>query len=327
MKIDAAILIGDRGKIRPIQGGNKNFLDLNGLPLFFYSLKALEESEYVNRIFIVGDQDRIQKSIARNIRALKAPAKIIALEQRRNLFENAFVAFDKALEIEKKNNRIPEWVDEEKAMLYMPGDTPLVTSQEIDEFLEQCDVNSIDYSLGMSTEEGLTPFYPTRKERGIKMAYFYVKGKKYRQNNLHLIKPLKIKNRHSIQRLYDYRYQKQFIYFLKLLLEFYRSHVQRRGIYYFLILHWNLFLSRMGLENLTPLFRRIISVEDLEGVVRNFLGCRFKIVETKLTGAALDIDNERDYETMKLRFRFWCEYQDSFINTMQKSRVPFKSSQ
>ena len=300
MKIDAAILIGDRGKIRPIQGDNKNFLDLYGLPLFFYPLKALEESQYVNRIFIVGDQDRIQKSIARNIRTLKAPEKIIALEQRRNLFENAFVAFEKSLEVERKNNRIPEWTNEEKAMLYMPGDTPLITPQEIDEFLEQCDLNFIDYSLGMSTEEGLMPFYPTREERGIKMAYFYVKGKKYRQNNLHLIKPLKIKNRHSIQRLYDYRYQKQFIYFLKLLLEFYRAHVQRRGIYYFLILHWNLFLSRMGLEILTPPFRKMISVEDLEGVLRNFLGCRFKIVETELPGAALDIDNERDYETMKI---------------------------
>jgi hypothetical protein len=327
MKIDAAILIGDRGKIRPIQGGNKNFLDLNGLPLFFYPLKALEESQYVNRIFIVGDQDRIQKSIARNIRTLKAPEKIIALEQRRNLFENAFVAFEKSLEVERKNNRIPEWTNEEKAMLYMPGDTPLITPQEIDEFLEQCDLNFIDYSLGMSTEEGLMPFYPTREERGIKMAYFYVKGKKYRQNNLHLIKPLKIKNRHSIQRLYDYRYQKQFIYFLKLLLEFYRAHVQRRGIYYFLILHWNLFLSRMGLEILTPPFRKMISVEDLEGVLRNFLGCRFKIVETELPGAALDIDNERDYETMKIRFRFWREYQNSLINTLQKSRVSLRSAQ
>jgi|WetSurMetagenome_2_1015567.scaffolds.fasta_scaffold09133_3 hypothetical protein len=327
MKIDAAILIGDRGKIRPIQGGNKNFLDLNGLPLFFYPLKALEESQYVNRIFVVGDQDRIQKSIERNIRTLKDPEKIIFLEQRRNLFENAFVAFEKALEVERKNNRIPEWADEEKAMLYMPGDTPLITHQEIDEFLEQCDVNSVDYSLGMSTEEGLMPFYPTREERGIKMAYFYVKGKKYRQNNLHLIKPLKIKNRHNIQRLYDYRYQKQFIYFLKLFLEFYRAHVQRRGIYYFLILHLNLFLSRMGMESLTPPLRKMISVEDIEGVVRNFLGCRFKIVETKLTGAALDIDNERDYETMKIRFRFWRGYQNSLINTLQKTRVPFKSAQ
>jgi len=325
MKIDAAILIGDRGKIRPIQGDNKNFLDLYGLPLFFYPLKALEESQYVNRIFIVGDQDRIEKSIANNMRTLKAPEKIIALEQRRNLFENAFVAFDKALE-EGGNNRIPDWVDEEKAILYTPGDTPLITSQEIDEFLEQCDVNSIDYSLGMSTEEGLMPFYPNWKGRGIKMAYFYIKGKKYRQNNLHLVKPLKIKNRHSIQRLYDYRYQKQFIYFLKLLLAFYRANVQRKGIYYFLILHWNLFLSRIGLESLTPPFRRIITVEDIEGVVKNFLGCRFKIVETKLTGAALDIDNEKDYETMKIRFNFWRDYQNSLINTMQKSRVSFRST-
>jgi molybdopterin-guanine dinucleotide biosynthesis protein A len=327
MKIDAAILIGDRGKIRPIQGENKNFLDLNGLPLFFYAVKALEESQYVNQIFIVGDQDRIQKIITRNSRVLKAPDKIIALEQRRNLFENAFVAFDDALDVERKNNRSPEWAGEEKAMLYMPGDTPLITPQEIDEFLEKCDVNSIDYSLGMSTEEGLMPFYPTEKERGIKMAYFYVKGKKYRLNNLHLIKPFKIKNRHSIQRMYDYRYQKQFIYFLKLLLGFYRAHVQRRGIYYFLILHWNLFLSRIGLESLTPPFRRMISVEDIEDVVRNFLGCRFKIVETNLTGAALDIDNEKDYETMKIRFHFWREYQASLINNFQKLRVPLGSAQ
>jgi Cytidylyltransferase. len=327
MKIDAALLIGDRGKIRPIQGENKNFLDLNGVPLFFYPLKALEESLYVNRIFIVGDQDRIEKSIARNIHTLKAPEKIIALEQRRNLFENALVAFEQALEIEKKNNRTPEWPDEEKAMLYLSGDIPLITSQEIDEFLEQCDVNSVDYSLGMSTEEGLMPFYPTEKERGIKMAYFHLKEKNYRQNNLHFIKPLKVKNRHIIQEMYDYRHQKQFICFLKLLLAFYRAHVQMKGIYYFLILHWNLFLSRMGLESLTPLFRRLISVEGIEGVVRNVLGCRFKIVETTLTGAALDIDNERDYETMKIRFRFWREYQSSLINALQKTRVPFESAQ
>lgn len=327
MKIDAGILIGDRGKTRPIQGKNKNFLELNGLPLFFYSLKALEESQYVERIFIVGDQERIEESILCNIRTLKFPDKIIALEQRRNLFENAFVAFDKALEVEKGKNRISEGTGEEKPMLYLPGDTPLITPQEIDEFLEQCDVDYIDYSLGMSSEEGLMPFYPTGKQRGIKMAYFYLKGKKYRQNNLHLIKPLKIKNRHSIQRIYDYRYQKQFIYFLKLLFAFYRAHVQRRGIYYFLILHWNLFLSRIGLEGLTPFFSRVISVGDIEEAVRNFFGCHFRIVETKLTGAALDIDNEKDYETMQIRFDFWKEYQNGLINTFQKSKGLIESVQ
>jgi len=103
--------------------------------------------------------------------------------------------------------------------------------------------------------------------------------------------------------------------------------VQRRGIYYFLILHLNLFLSRMGLESLTPPFRKMISVEDIEGVVKNFLGCRFRIVETTLTGAALDIDNEKDYETMKIRFQFWREYQKGLFTTLQKTTMPFESAQ
>lgn len=327
MMIDVALLIGDRGRIRPIRGENKNFLELNGLPLFFYSLKSLERARYINKIFVVGDQDRIRKAIDQNIQSLIEPKKVIPLEQRRNLFENAFMAFEKALTLERKSVHIPNWTAEEKAMLYLPGDTPLITPQEIDEFLEQCDPIKCDYSLGMSTEEALRPFYPTKGEKGIKMAYFYLKEKKYRQNNLHLIKPLKIKNRHYIQRMYDYRYQKQFINFLKLLLAFYRAHVQMRGIYYLLILHWNLFLSRIKLEIMTHLFRRLISVEDIEKAVGNFLGCQFNIVETKLTGAALDIDSEKDYETMKVRFNHWREYQDRLIKSLQKPILPFKAAE
>ena len=326
MHVDAAILIGDRGKIRPIQGKNKNFLELNGLPLFFYSLIALEESQSVNRIFIVGDQNQIRNTLVQNIKNLKSPEKIIPLEQRRNLFENAFIAFEKALGIEGENAFLSNWAAEEKAMLYVPGDTPLITHQEIDEFLDHCDMNVSDYSLGMSTEERLRPFYPTEKKEGIKMAYFYLKEKKYRQNNLHLIKPLKIKNRHYIQRMYDYRYQKQIINFLKLLFAFYRAHVQRRGIYYFLHLHWNLFLSRIGLECLTPFFRRTVSVKDIQRAVSNFLGCHFTIVETQLTGAALDIDNEKDYETMKIRFAYWREYQRSICKSFQQSKIRLESA-
>lgn len=323
MKFDAAILIGDKGKIRPIRGENKNFLDLHGLPLFFYSLMALEGSPYIKRIFIVGDRMRINECIARNISFLKDPGRIVALEQKRNLFENAFAAFDTALKEENKNDRKPEWAVAQKAMLFMPGDTPLITSREIDEFLEKCDVNSFDYFLGASTEEGMKAFYPAGKDRGIKMAYFYLKRKKYRQNNLHLIKPLMVKNRHVIQEMYDHRYQKEFFHVLKFFFAFYRAHVQMRGIYYFLILHWNLFLSRIGLEKLTPPFRSMLSVQGIEGVVRNVLGCRFKIVETTLTGAALDIDNEKDYETMKLRFDCWRERQ---LTLLEKPCVPIAAA-
>jgi hypothetical protein len=109
-----------------------------------------------------------------------------------------------------------------------------------------------------------------------------------------------------------------------LLLAIYRAHVQWKGIYYFLLLHWNLLLSRLGLERLTPPFRKLIKVDEVEKIVTNFLDCRFKIVETKVIGAALDVDNEKDYETMKVRFRYWRKYQDKLINRLKNSIAPLR---
>jgi len=326
MKVNAAVLIGDRGKSRPIRGENKNFLEINGLPLFFYVLQALENSGYINQINIVGDRNRIKKIIEKNIHFLKSPEKLVILEQGRSLFENALIASKNVLGLE--GDRI--WVSnpelEEKAILFLPGDAPLITSQEIDEFVGNCDLSRFDYFLGMSTEEFLRPFYPSKKEKGIKMAYYLVKGKKYRQSNLHLVKPLKIRNRHYIQKMYDYRYQKQFINFLRLLWAFLKAHVRMKGIYYYLTLHWNLFLSRIGLEIITPIFRKLVSIEDIEKGIGELLGCRFTIVETKIAGAALDIDNEKDYETMKVMFAKWRKYQEQVIEKLSGKRIALETA-
>ena len=49
-------------------------MNLNGLPLFSYPLKALEESQYVNRIFSTfSDTDGIQKNITHNMRHVEGP--------------------------------------------------------------------------------------------------------------------------------------------------------------------------------------------------------------------------------------------------------------
>ena len=146
------------------------------------------------------------------------------------------------------------------------------------------------------------------------MAYFYVKDKKFRHNNMYLAKPLKIRNLHYIQKMYDYRYQKEFVNFLRLLWTFSRANVQWRGFSCYLILHWNLFIARLGLEFLTPLFRQLISLEGIEKTTGSVLGCKLKIVETKLIGAAIDIDNEKDYETISIMFNRWREYQKSLMH-------------
>lgn len=311
MNIDAALLIGDKRKSRPICGENKNFLDLKGMPLFFHVLQSLDSAQGIEIIAIVGDAYRIQAILEKHHTQLKHPEKILVVEQGANLYDNALKAFQalsEAGQTAAERNDVSTSV-QEKAVLYLAGDTPLITPQEIDEFIVKCDLNRFDYFLGVSTEERLRPFYPRRKEKGIKLAYFYVKENKLRINNLHVVKPFKIQNRRDIQKMYDYRYQKELFNFLKLLWAFYRLNLRSRGIYYYLVLHVNLLLARIGLERFTSLFRRLVDIPGVEKVVSDVLGCSFKIIETSVVGGALDIDNERHYEAITAMFDRWREYQ------------------
>jgi CTP:molybdopterin cytidylyltransferase MocA len=314
MQTDAAILIGDRGKSHPVWGQNKNFLEIAGMPLFVHVLRALERARSLKLLFVVGDRKKIEQALDKHKHSIAHPHRIIPLEQRNNLFANAMTAFEKASELASgKDVEGLRGHHHDTTMLYLPGDMPLVTAQEIDEFLDRCDPDRFDYCAGVTPEESLRPFYPREGSRGIRMAYFHLRQSRYRQNNLHLVKPLKVAHRHYVQKMYDYRYQKQPINIATLLWEFFRTNVGAKGIYCYLILHWNLLLSRLGLGFLTPVFRRLVSIETVERAIEQLLGCRFKIVETQMPGAALDVDNEKDYETLKLMYSRWRDHQESLF--------------
>ena len=215
----------------------------------------------------------------------------------------------------------------ERVMLFTAGDTTLVTSEEIEEFIDKCDVTRFDYFLGMSAEERLRVFYPAKGQRGIKMAYFYVREKKYRINNLHLVKPWKIRTRHQLQKMYDYRYQKEFFNFLKLLLVFLRLNLSIRGIVYYLILHANLFMARVGLEWMTRPLRRLVSVRDAEIILGDMIGCRLKIIETDAVGSTLDIDKESDYLAMTAMFDQWrMSQQQGVLDPIDNSQQEIKTA-
>lgn len=319
MQTDAAILIGDRGRSYPVRGQNKNFLEIEGMPLFIHVVRALEQARSLSLLFVVGDKRRIEHTLEKHRSALINPHRVIALEQRNNLFANAVSAFEKASELGGGKSEACGPRFQEKTMLYLPGDMPLVTPHEIDEFLEKCDPERFDYCAGVTPEESLRPFYPCAGSRGIRMAYFHVRQGKYRQSNLHLVKPMKVAHRHYIQKMYDYRYQKQPVNVAKLLWEFLRTNVGGKGIYCYLVLHWNLLLARLGLGFLTGVFRRLVSIETVEEAIGQLLGCRFKIVETQMPGAALDVDNEKDYETLKYMFTRWHVHQENLSLHLQSA--------
>ncbi|MBI4641169.1 MAG: NTP transferase domain-containing protein [Candidatus Tectomicrobia bacterium] len=315
---DAIVTAGDRGASKFVYGRNKVFLEIREKPLIFYVIGALEESERVKHIHIVGPQKDLEKVFEQHGYG-KKPLSIY--EQQRNLYENVWNAFLHTLPGYQEGSEFDDslqLIAQDKAILVVPGDAPLLTPFEVDEFLSQCDLGKFDYFLGLTSEDGLKPYYPDQYRRGIKLAYYHFRDERYRHNNLHLVKVLRVANREYIQKMYDSRYQKEWKNILKLGWEILR--VQQGGIGLlknFLSLHMANLMSRFRLEHVEPFSRVFISLPEVEATISKVLATRFTTVNTSYGGATLDIDNEEQYEIIKENFEVWREYQYNLYKEKQ----------
>jgi hypothetical protein len=292
---------------------------VGGLPSIVHVLKALGEVHFIDRVCVIGPKEELDNILDQYSDHVPGHERLDTLEQKENLFTNVWHAFRHLLEQSGQTDR--SGID--KSILFVPGDIPLVTSWEIDHFLSQCNPAEHDYFLGVTTEESLRPFYPTRDDPGIKMEYFHVKEKKYRQNNLHVVKPFRVSNADYIQKVYDFRYQQEFLNMCGLAWEFVKAKVGLRGLRCYGLLHLSLLLSRMHLEKLTWVPRRFASRAFVESCISRALGTRFVTIEVPLGGAALDIDNQRDYEALRTMFPRWRAH---VIELADKMRTSFKTT-
>lgn len=304
---DAVLLAGDTGASRMVCGRNKSFLAMNGIPLFIYVLRALRQARLINRICIVGPSEQIVRTLSEH-REWSGPCKDLLLcEQGESLFHNAWTAFLQLYPEAHPAGPLPPALSE-KAVLYISGDIPLVTPFEIDTFLNRCDLGRSDYCLGLAAAEHLSFFRPRRGMPGININFFYVREGRFRQNNLHLVKPLKVANRSYIQNVYDYRYQRDLANIIRLAGEFLKVHVGWKGLWCYGLLHWNQLLCRVRLNLLTAPTRALIPFSMIEQCVSRVLGTRFVLTVTPLAGAVLDIDNEHDYRAMLTMFTLWQQH-------------------
>jgi len=322
MKYDTILLAGDRKGSKSVFGINKSLLELNGIPLFMHVLSALQDVDYIENIYVVGPKSKIEEILKRDasppsftstpfLKVGRGGFKkdVIVVEQKANLYENMWHTFLSSINgyndgDEYKNSSLME-----KAVFVTAGDMPLITPSEINEFLSNCNMTDYDYCIGMTPEAVLRYYYPSNKKPGIKLAYLNLKESKYRISNLHLVKPFKIANREYIEKMYEYRYQKDIRNIIGLTLELIKKHTGFKSLLFYIFVQMSLFLSHIHLEFLSRFFRQFVSIEMAEGIVSNVLKTRLKVVETSLGGAALDVDNERDFNVIKVMYGDWMEYQ------------------
>ncbi len=313
MKFDAILLAGQGKASKKIMGQNKSLLEIRGIPLFCYTLSALQKTPNIENIYVVGNKETLKAKIQKASKFLNSQKKITLVQQEKNMLKTAWVSFLKTLPDDPDNQDILV-KNKEKAVLYIAGDTPLITHHEISEFLSNCDVSKCDYFMGITPKENLKSFYPSKEKLGIKMAYFHTKENRYRPNNLHLVKPIKLNKKEYIQDVYKYRYQGKLKNIVRCSMEMFCNGVVGKSLRFYFMLQFALFSSYMNWEKINSFFRNRLPKKEIEKCISQLLGTRFVGVETHFGGAAMDIDNRKDLEIMKLRFNEWRPIQEKLAN-------------
>ena len=305
-KYDAILVAGEGKASYKVHHQNKAFLTINGKCLIHYIVESLQKVETIQDIYIVGPKKKLDQVFLSGRVDLNSPKRIHIVEQRTNLYENVWHTFLQSLK--DKNGEAPNTdTHRDRAVLIVPCDAPLITPQEVEYFLDHADMGNFDHVLGIVSRETLKYFYPKEGKQGIKMAYLHLKEDSFRINNLHLVKPLRIENREYIQKMYQYRYQRNFKNLILFALSIFGKE-KLRNYKNYIGLQLCLFFASLRLDFLVGFFRNLNPKKEVEKRISTIMKTRFMALEVPYPGAALDIDNAKDYEAMKTRFDEWWKY-------------------
>jgi molybdopterin-guanine dinucleotide biosynthesis protein A len=310
---DAILVAGQGESSYKVYRQHKAFLEIDGKCIINYVVECLQQVDSIDEIYIVGPEDRLRQTLEDAKIDLESPKRIHIVPQRSNLYLNVWHTFLQTIGQKEDSPELMHPENRDRAVLIVPCDSPLITPTEVEYFITHSDVENYDHILGLTAEENLEHFYPKDNKPGIKMAYLHLQEKSFRLNNLHLVKPIRIENRQYIQRMYEYRYQrniKNFILFgLSLIGKDKTQHYR-----YYIGLQLGLLFASLGWNKLIDVIRNWTPKRSLERSISTIMNTRFMALEVPYPGAALDIDNDKDYEVMKIRFNEWRVYLEQLVS-------------
>ena len=309
--LPAIVTAGDRRAAKAVHGESKVYLEMGGLPLVAHVVLALQRVPEISEVWVVGSASRLEAALGEDrVRGeLRKPLHVVP--QFRNLYENAWQTFRRLLPGAGPQGRDPVGPDLDQRVLYLSGDLPFAQPEEISSFVRAGLAMDVDYVVGLVSEESLAAFYPKAPgEPGIRMAYFNLAEGRFRQSNLHLVRPARLENRQYVEEMYEHRYQKELGNIVRLAWKLLRT--EQGGIrllYYFVLMHAAGFADRHGWRRLADRMRSRLPLARVEATLSLLLRTRMRFCVTDLGGCGIDIDNEHDYDAAIVRYDEWREAQ------------------
>ena len=318
-RVDAVVLAGThQDKRRLIQGQNKAFLPLGGPLSLHFVLDALAKSQRVGRIFVVGPVEELRE---------RFPPKQHGYEPVREvgrMLDNAFEAYRTAEASAAMAG--PGSSSADRLYLFLTSDIPLAVPGAIADFvdrglfLEQRQLERVDFFAGVADEVALAPFYPTAAKRGISRPYMELKHQRLRLANIYLARPARIKNLEILQQGFAARKLTQWRSVLRLIRTFLMNPAGVRGARHVAWFQAASVLDKAGLSRLSRLARNRLDLAAIEQTASRMLGCRFAALVTPYGGLSLDIDDESDYEVIRENLNGWREHQRSLLPVLPEER-------
>jgi GTP:adenosylcobinamide-phosphate guanylyltransferase len=323
MLFDAVILAGGKRSKLDRALPNKNFIEIKSRPLFVHVLSALLKVKMLGKVYIVGPKPEIEKELSK-LPSDEIPAnRVLPLQESRNVVNNIMNAFWESVGGYRVRGDDTGTDMMEKPILVVSGDSPLVTPAEVEQFLEKCDIYNYDYFMGMTPQSNMEYYSPKAGKEGISFAYAHFSEGLLRINNLHLVKPLRVKNRQAFLAMYRVRHLMELVNVIRLGWELATRHVKPGDWVQWVKMILAMFLRQAGLPSAADFLRRNIPMKSGEKVAGSLLGTRAKIITTTFGGAALDVDKKSGLVAIEKNFDDWLEHQERIAEKKKADTISF----
>ncbi|MFQ5432418.1 MAG: NTP transferase domain-containing protein [Nitrospinota bacterium] len=323
MSFDAVILAGGKRSKLDSAVPNKNFIIIKDRPLFIHVLVALLKVPMVGKIFIVGPKSEIENELLKLSPDELPPGRVFALQESRNIVNNVLNAFWESVGGIRVSGKDVGKEIMEKPILVIGGDSPLVSPPEVEQFLTRCDTTNYDYFMGMTPRSDMKYYYPTPDRTGIRFAYAHFSENLLRINNIHLVKPLKVKNRQEFLAMYRVRHLLELVDVIKCGWALATRHIKPGDWIDWIKMILAMFLRQAGFPTVADFLRRNIPMKRGEKVADSLLGTRSKIVITTFGGAALDVDKKSSLIAIRDNFDDWKERQAQIAQEKKAGNISF----
>jgi hypothetical protein len=308
--ITAIVTAGDRRAAKSVYGESKVYLPVDGVPLVARIVSVLQQVPEIDAVWVVGNAARLEAVFSPDVVAtLAKPLHLV--EQFRNLFENCWETYRRALPGAGPEGRDPQGVDLDFEVLYLSADLPFATPEEISDFIRKAHASGASYALGLVPEESLAAFLPAVPGGvGIEVAYFNMREGRLRQNNLHLAKPGRMGARELIEEMYEHRHQRRFWNMIAFGYKLFASDGGgMRVAFFYSLIHLGGLADRWGWRRVADWLRQVNTFARTEDAISRILKTNFKLVVTDVGGCAIDVDTEAEYDAVQARFHEWTEAQ------------------